>query len=171
MGTVQCSIEWLQPGSRMRRNETMVLTQQSALTQKLRLEWLIGCTRSWQFLLNGSIFPVQNLRGLRRLSPRWLCAWQQWLMAICRGVPRGARGAQLPRRRVTMGGPNDCGGRRKVQKCHKCFLQCSTFSSPRPQFQKICFPCAWNCTSFLWKYDRLLFIRLLAWKLSCHFLA
>jgi len=32
------------------------------------VEWIIGCTRSWQFLLNGSIFAVQNFRGVRRLS-------------------------------------------------------------------------------------------------------
>ena len=100
-GTVQRSIEWLQPG--MRRNKTMVLTQQSALTQKLRqninyqqLGGMTGCTRSWQVLLNGSIFAVQNSRGSRRLSPRWLHAWQQWLMAICRGVTRGGTIPQSP---------------------------------------------------------------------------
>jgi len=111
-GTVQRSIEWLQPG--MRRNKTMVLTQQSALTQKLRqninyqqLGGMTGCTRSWQVLLNGSIFAVQNSRGSRRLSPRWLHAWQQWLMAICRGVTRGGHNspvAESPwRRQITAG--------------------------------------------------------------------
>jgi len=123
----------------------MVLTKQSALTQKLRqntnypqLGGMINRLYAvMTILLNRSIFAVQNLRGLRRLSPPWLRAWQQWLMAICRGVTREA---QFPRRRVNMGAPNHYGGRRKVQspkiqKCHKCFLQCSIFSSPRPQFR------------------------------------
>jgi len=56
----------------------LLTTQQSALTQRppqntnyiySLVEWLIGCTRSWQFLFNGSIFAVQNLGGVRRLSP------------------------------------------------------------------------------------------------------
>jgi len=49
------------------RTSTNYVTQQPSLTQKVwyysLVEWIIGCTRSWQFLLNGSIFAVQNLRG------------------------------------------------------------------------------------------------------------
>jgi len=35
--------------------------------------------------------------------------------------------------------PNDCGGRRNVLKCHKYFLQNSTFTSEQHQFQ------TWGC--------------------------
>jgi len=61
-----------------RRTSTNHGTKQSALTQKLRqstnyiyslADGLLACTRSWPFLLNGSIFSVQKLRGVRRLSP------------------------------------------------------------------------------------------------------
>jgi len=59
-------------------------------------------------------------------------------------------GAQFPGRRVTMGAPNHCSGRRmavggivprpeilaeKSQYYHKYFLQYTTFASERPQFR------------------------------------
>jgi len=46
-----------------------------------------------------------------------------WSSMACRGVTRGARGAQFPGRRITKGGTE------KTQKYHKYFLQYSAFSS------------------------------------------
>jgi len=60
--------------------------------------------------------------------------------SISRGVTTGVRGAQFHGRRITpgdaeilRGAPNDCGGAKKSQQCHKHFLQYSTFASERPQ--------------------------------------
>ena len=39
-------------------------------------------TRSWRFLLNSSIFAIQNLGNDGAFHPTWLHAWQQWLMAM-----------------------------------------------------------------------------------------
>ena len=41
----------------------------------------------------------------------------------------------IPRRRVTMGAPNGCGGAEKSQQCHKYILQYRTYASERPQFR------------------------------------
>jgi len=49
------------------------------------------------------------------------------------GAERGGKGTQIPWCQITMGAPNHCGERRKSQQYHKCFLQCSTFASERPQ--------------------------------------
>ena len=52
------------------------------------------------------------------------------------GHREGGKGTKFPGRRITVEGPNDCGGRQKSQQCHKYFLQYSTFVSARPRVQR-----------------------------------
>jgi len=47
---------------------------------------------------------------------------------LTRGITRAARGAQFPRRSVTMGAPNDCRVAETSQQCHKHFLQYTIFT-------------------------------------------
>jgi len=53
----------------------------------------------WHFWMSSEIISF--------LIKKWTCATNRGL--IVRGVTRGARGAQIPWRRVTMGVPNHCG--------------------------------------------------------------
>jgi len=50
---------------------------------------------------------------------------------IARGVTRGERGAQFPGRRITMGAPNHCEGRRKVLAMSQVFSSIQYICSRR----------------------------------------
>jgi len=89
----------------------MVLIQQSALTQKFwqNTNYLQLINRLYAVAaIFAQPFNICSSKFERITTPiaPWLRAWQQWLMAICRGVTRGA---QIPRLRVTMGPPNPGG--------------------------------------------------------------
>jgi len=108
-------------------------------------EWLRGAPKisnsvtdtSFKTVKFASIRPQMQTWGALTRAP---CSLITPLVS-CRSTPQSrtalqerneeGKVAHLPGRQITIGTPNHCGGRRKYQQYHKCFLQYSIIASER----------------------------------------